>query len=1654
MLHPTTVWRRTVFAVAVLLSLGLLTTRDGRAQTKQEILAREKAEAKPLTAAEKRERALEQSAIHKQIYRTTGNTVTFTRRPGTPIRDNTISYDTLVTPALSNLNYVSVRIDTLYHTYVGDINIRIWGPNGAAAALTLRRGSSGDHFIGTAFTDFAYLPISSVVAADSPFTNFYRPDSTLARFQGASMPAGNWILVLSDSAGGDTGRVVQWSLVVESNEIVPPRIVHTRLADSLLITDRVVQATITDTSGVASGVNGPKLWWRLSTSPTYTSANPDSTSGATYYFKIPGQAAGSVVQYYISAQDLSPTNNSGTLPFGGTALIAPPRPFSYKVGNTLAAGTYTVGVGGFFPTLDSAFARLAVGIKGNITLNLIDTVYSAPDRPRVGGARFVPDVMLENGVQAKQRFDNPDTVGQMTLQGPIFGSGPAARITIRPLAARKVRLIGRGAAVIRLLDASYVTIDGQSISPTGTLSLTISDTATNSAGILLEGNCDFNIISRVFINMPQSKGTAGIYLASSATGAPDDNRIGGTGTTTGNVITSATDGILIIGNATQFPMRNNVAYNAIGSATDSLGELGIYNQQALETQINNNVIQNVRAVGTFNVAGIWVATKHLNTKIWNNVIKNVKVPATSTAAAFAAGMYLFGTSTDITSGNYWNNAIYDLENLSSSATATVRGLYASTGQQDTIAYNTVWIAGTATTAKQSAALWSQTHVGQVWRNNIGINNRVETGTGFAVAFYKGSTASTITSNNNDLYVPTQALSYIGRVGTTNYTTLADWRTQTYDLASVSWNQAFRAGTDLRIDTLVATPVNNIGVMLSGFERDIDNQLRSTTTPDPGVDEFNAPAFNVHDIGVTSLVRTAANDAPLVRSEDIDVPDISDVIELTSGENITFVAMADTARFRAIALNYGSFPETTYQVRFTVDGNTISTLNNTRILAAGGRDTFNLVWNAGTPGAHVARAFTILATEANRANDTSSVNFTISGGQPLPGDTLYSFVIPNQLLLGVAKIPTNKLVFTSGGQSNTLTTDNKWILTSMNGTILDTTKLQIGNTAGQGFGFRDLAWDGRWLLTSDNAALRRVDTTTYTEGRPQITGPGTLQRGVAWEMSNRIWKSNFTSDPVVKFDTTGATVKSLGVPTVAPYGIAFDKWTSANRGYLWYAQPSTTGLYRLSKVDTATGAILTTYDYSTMFTTGGSSGGLDITNSHPNYPGRVVAFMVIQLGVPAGGIVVAIDLGPDSSVAQPTPGWTARTSGTTVLLQSVKQVNQNVIWAAGNGATVRKSVNGGATWTDGNSTPGVITGDIYNIEARDANTAWCTTSPAGTRLYRTTNGGTTWVQVFTDATAAAFLNAIRMYDANNGIATGDPVGGKFMILKTTDGGATWARIATEPTPNPATETGLNNSLSTVGTTHIWFGSSTGPVWRSSDAGATWNRFATTFTGNNLEVHFNNTLNGVTGSNAGVANRTTDGGLTWTAVTVPGTGNLNGISGAGYEFFANRGVTVVRSTDRGATWAVSYTGTVGTLSHLDFFATSPTIGGNFYGTAVSQTGGIATAYFPLVTGVDDKANELPTSFDLAQNYPNPFNPTTTIRYALPEAARVNLSIYNVLGQRVAELTNEIQNAGFYNVIWNGRNEAGAQVATGVYFYRIEATPNGGSPFVSLKKALLLK
>jgi len=79
-------------------------------------------------------------------------------------------------------------------------------------------------------------------------------------------------------------------------------------------------------------------------------------------------------------------------------------------------------------------------------------------------------------------------------------------------------------------------------------------------------------------------------------------------------------------------------------------------------------------------------------------------------------------------------------------------------------------------------------------------------------------------------------------------------------------------------------------------------------------------------------------------------------------------------------------------------------------------------------------------------------------------------------------------------------------------------------------------------------------------------------------------------------------------------------------------------------------------------------------------------------------------------------------------------------------------------------------------------------------------------------------------------------------------------------------------------------------------------------------------------------------------------------------------------------------------------------------------------------------VPTVYSLSQNFPNPFNPTTTIEYSIPKAGLTSLDVYNIAGQKVRTLVNETQSASFYKVVWDGRNDNGESVATGMYFYKL--------------------
>ena len=94
-------------------------------------------------------------------------------------------------------------------------------------------------------------------------------------------------------------------------------------------------------------------------------------------------------------------------------------------------------------------------------------------------------------------------------------------------------------------------------------------------------------------------------------------------------------------------------------------------------------------------------------------------------------------------------------------------------------------------------------------------------------------------------------------------------------------------------------------------------------------------------------------------------------------------------------------------------------------------------------------------------------------------------------------------------------------------------------------------------------------------------------------------------------------------------------------------------------------------------------------------------------------------------------------------------------------------------------------------------------------------------------------------------------------------------------------------------------------------------------------------------------------------------------------------------------------------------------------------------------------VPRSFSVEQNYPNPFNPATAISYYLPVEGHVTLRVYNILGQVMRTLVDEVRSAGDQIEVWDGRSDEGGSLASGIYLYRLESGEQAYS-----RKMVLLK
>lgn len=234
-------------------------------------------------------------------------------------------------------------------------------------------------------------------------------------------------------------------------------------------------------------------------------------------------------------------------------------------------------------------------------------------------------------------------------------------------------------------------------------------------------------------------------------------------------------------------------------------------------------------------------------------------------------------------------------------------------------------------------------------------------------------------------------------------------------------------------------------------------------------------------------------------------------------------------------------------------------------------------------------------------------------------------------------------------------------------------------------------------------------------------------------------------------------------------------------------------------------------------------------------------------------------------------------------RGLSAVSEQVAWASGSGGTVLRTINGGETWLDV-SVPRADSIQFRDIEAFNEDVAVVMGVASPAKFYRTTDGGTTWEEVYSNTDPDIFFDAMGFWDSQNGIAFGDAMDGHLPIITTNDGGESWKEIDYSNLPeSPKGEGGFAASgtcLTTYGESTVWIGlgSPASRVFKSEDKGKTWSVVETAMkrpkpTGGIFSLAFTSGSYGVAvggdyeddKDNSLNASVTTDGGKTWNVIT---------------------------------------------------------------------------------------------------------------------------------------------------------------------------------------------
>jgi photosystem II stability/assembly factor-like uncharacterized protein len=326
---------------------------------------------------------------------------------------------------------------------------------------------------------------------------------------------------------------------------------------------------------------------------------------------------------------------------------------------------------------------------------------------------------------------------------------------------------------------------------------------------------------------------------------------------------------------------------------------------------------------------------------------------------------------------------------------------------------------------------------------------------------------------------------------------------------------------------------------------------------------------------------------------------------------------------------------------------------------------------------------------------------------------------------------------------------------------------------------------------------------------------------------------------------------------------------------------------------------------------------------------------------------------------------------------------------------------------------------------------------GRGIYRSSDYGENW---YTVNNGLGNLYVISLTVDSSGTLFAGAVGG---IFQSTNAGENWTQVDTLP----------NNTvvlcLATGPGGIILAGTNDSGIFRSTDGGSHWTQIGTSlFSINSLRITRSGiAFAGCEGIYGGGVYRSIDNGNTWFKVGLNRISVLSIVDDLEGKLYAGTTYSgVYLSTNSGDNWTQVNSG----LTHSIVNALAIDPGGYIF--AGTSGGGVYRSTQSIVASAEDAISGiLPSSILLHQNHPNPFNPTTTIEYELPFTSRVIIKVYNLLGQIIFTLTNEIQQAGFKSATWNVNN-----AASGVYFYRLEAVSvnDPSKSFMQVKKMVLVR